>query len=453
MSPEAPVYRTAPAPIEGMPPGIPYIVANEAAERYSYYGMRAILVIFMTRFLLDARGELDVMNEEQAKTWFHGFVTAVYFFPILGAIISDAFLGKYRTILALSVVYCLGHLTLALDETRLGLALGLGLIAVGSGGIKPCVSAHVGDQFGHTNAHLLPRVFGWFYFAINVGALASILFAEPLLHRYGPSVAFGVPGVLMALATLFFWMGRHAFVHVPPGGVDFLREVFSPEGLKALGKLFIIYVFIAMFWALFDQQGSAWVLQAQRMDRQFIVHWDPSQAQWLNPALVLLFIPLFTRVIYPFFDRFWPLTPLRKISIGLFLTVPAFLLPAWLEARLDADESVNIVWQLGAYVIMTAAEILVSITALEFSYTQAPKRMKSLVMGAFLMSVSIGNLFTAAVNYVIQNPDGTSKLDGPSYYLFFAGAMAVTAVLFVPVAAWYKERTYIQDEAPVEALL
>lgn len=432
-----------------MPPGIPYIVANEAAERYSYYGMRAILVIFMTRFLLNARGELDVMTEEQAKTWFHGFVTAVYFFPIVGAIISDAFLGKYRTILSLSLVYCMGHLTLALDDTRAGLALGLGLIAVGSGGIKPCVSAHVGDQFGHTNADLLPKVFGWFYFAINVGALASILFAEPLLHRFGPSVAFGVPGVLMALATVFFWMGRHKFVHIPPGGMKFLREVFSPLGLKAIGKLFIIYVFIAMFWALFDQQGSAWVLQAQRMDRHFIVDWDPSQAQWLNPALVLLFIPLFTRVIYPAFDRFWPLTPLRKISIGLFLTVPAFLLPAWLEARLDAGEPVNIIWQLGAYVIMTAAEILVSITALEFSYTQAPNRMKSLVMGAFLMSVSIGNLFTAAVNYFIQNPDGGSKLEGPSYYLFFAAAMAITAVLFVPVAVWYKERTYIQDEEPI----
>lgn len=453
MSPEVPSYRTAPAPLVGMPPGIPYIVANEAAERYSYYGMRAILVIFMTRFLLDPRGELDLMSDEQAKTWFHGFVTAVYFFPILGAIVSDGFLGKYRTIMALSIVYCLGHLTLALDDTRSGLALGLGLIAVGSGGIKPCVSAHVGDQFGHTNAHLLPKVFGWFYFAINVGALASILFAEPLLHRFGPSVAFGVPGVLMALATLFFWMGRYKFVHIPPGGVAFLREVFSREGLRALGKLFIIYVFIAMFWALFDQQGSAWVLQAQRMDRHFIIDWDPSQAQWLNPALVLIFIPLFTRLVYPLIDQVWPLTPLRKISIGLFVTVPAFLLPAWLEARLDAGESVNIIWQLGCYVLMTTAEILVSITALEFSYTQAPKRMKSLVMGAFLMSVSIGNLFTAAVNYFIQNPDDTSKLDGPSYYLFFAGAMTITAVLFVPVAIWYKERTYIQDEAPAEVLV
>jgi POT family proton-dependent oligopeptide transporter len=232
----------------------------------------------------------------------------------------------------------------------------------------------------------------------------------------------------------------------------FIREVFSSNGLLALGKLFIIYTFIAMFWALFDQQGSAWVLQAERMDRNFIVHWDPSQAQWLNPALVLLFIPLFNRLIYPAFDRFWPLTPLRKIAIGLFLTVPAFLLPAWLESRLDAGESVNIIWQLGAYILMTAAEILVSITALEFSYTQAPKRMKSLVMGAFLMSVSIGNLFTAAVNFFIQNPDGSTKLDGASYYLFFAAAMAVTAVLFVPVAVWYKERTFIQDEAAAEAI-
>ncbi len=443
-------YRTAPAPMRGMPPGIPYIVGNEGAERYSYYGMRAILVIFMTRFLMNAQGDLDVMTDEEAKTWFHGFVTAVYFFPILGAILSDAFLGKYRTIMTLSIVYCLGHLTLAIDDTRVGLGLGLGLIAVGSGGIKPCVSAHVGDQFGQTNSHLLPKVFGWFYFAINVGALASILFAEPLLHRFGPSVAFGVPGVLMAIATLVFWTGRHKFVHIPPGGTAFLREVFSSEGLKALGKLFIIYAFIAMFWALFDQQGSAWVLQATRMDRRFGIEWDPSQAQWLNPALVLLFIPLFNRVVYPAFDRFWPLTPLRKISMGLFLTVFAFLMPAWLEARLDAGESVNISWQLGGYILITAAEILVSITALEFSYTQAPKKMKSLVMGAFLMSVSIGNLFTAGVNYFIQNPDGTSKLDGPSYYLFFAGAMAVTAILFVPVAVWYKERTYIQDEAPSE---
>ncbi|MBT8469829.1 MAG: MFS transporter, partial [Deltaproteobacteria bacterium] len=303
----SPRYRTAPAPSKGMPAGIPYIVANEAAERYSFYGMRAILVIFMTKYLMNTEGELDLMTDEQAKTWFHAFVTAVYTFPIFGAMISDGVLGKYRTIMVLSIVYCLGHLTLAIDDSRFGLGLGLALIAVGSGGIKPCVSAHVGDQFGQSNAYLLTKVFGWFYFAINVGALASILFAEPLLHRFGPSIAFGVPGVLMALATFVFWTGRNEFVHIPPAGLAFVREVLSPEGLKVLGRLAIIYAFILMFWALFDQQGSAWVLQAQRMDRHFIVDWDPSQAQWLNPALVLVFIPLFNRVIYPLFDGFWPL--------------------------------------------------------------------------------------------------------------------------------------------------
>ncbi len=445
-------YRTAPEPLTGMPPGIPYIVGNEAAERYSFYGMRAILVVFMTQFLRGADGGLALMSDAEAKTWFHSFVSAAYFFPILGAVLSDALLGKYRTILLLSGVYCLGHLTLAMDETRTGLAVGLGLIAIGSGGIKPCVSAHVGDQFGQTNADLLTRVFGWFYFSINVGALMSILFAEPLLNRFGPRVAFGIPGVLMLLATLVFWAGRNKFVHIPPGGTAFLREAMSRTGLRALGKLFIVYLFIAMFWALFDQQGSAWVLQAKRMNLDFVIHWEPSQFQWLNPALVLLFIPLFNRLIYPALDQVFPLTPLRKIGMGLFLTVPAFLLPAWLEARLDAGHEVSIAWQIGCYVIMTAAEVLVSITALEFSYTQAPKRMKSLVMGAFLMSVSLGNLFTSAVNYFIQNPDGSSKLEGAYYYLFFAAAMAATALLFVPVAMWYKERSYIQGGEDQAAL-
>src|ERR1700754_771583 len=145
-------YRTSPDQnFSGMPPGIPYIVGNEAAERFSFYGMRSILIVFMTSYLMDATGKLAVMSDHEATGWFHEFVSAVYFLPILGAIISDGFLGKYRTILWLSLVYCLGHLSLALNDTRLGLALGLLLIAVGAGGIKPCVSAHVGDQFGAGN--------------------------------------------------------------------------------------------------------------------------------------------------------------------------------------------------------------------------------------------------------------------------------------------------------------
>ena len=125
-----PSYRTRPLASTQMPTGIPYIVGNEAAERFSFYGMRAILVVFMTQHLVDAAGKLDVMSEAEAKGWYHLFVSAVYFTPVLGALVSDALLGKYRSIIALSIVYCLGHFVLALDDTRVGLAMGLGLIVV-----------------------------------------------------------------------------------------------------------------------------------------------------------------------------------------------------------------------------------------------------------------------------------------------------------------------------------
>ncbi|MFP6601659.1 MAG: oligopeptide:H+ symporter [Pirellulaceae bacterium] len=412
-------YLTSPLDTDQLPQGIPYIIGNEAAERFSFYGMKAILVVFMTKYLLDSSGNKALMGEEQAKGYYHMFTSAVYFTPILGALIADALWGKYRTILVLSVVYCAGHLTLALDESRLGLALGLGLIALGSGGIKPCVSAHVGDQFGRSNQTLLEKIFGWFYFSINLGAFASTLLTPWLLQNYGSHVAFGVPGILMALATLVFWMGRRVFVHVPAGGTAFLRETFSKTGLASISSLFVIYAFVAMFWALFDQTGSAWDLQAERMDRNFLgFEWLPSQIQAINPIMIMIMIPIFNGIkalkwpgLYDLLNRVFPLTALRKISIGFFLTVLAFIIPAWIEDRLAAGEFVNIAWQLGAYGILTTAEVFVSITCLEFSYTQAPKKMKSLIMACFLMSVSLGNLFVSGVNFFIQEEGPTFQPD------------------------------------------
>jgi POT family proton-dependent oligopeptide transporter len=250
-----PHYRTAPVAQTGMPGGIPYIIGNEAAERFSYYGMRAVLVVFMTQYLVNRQGLPAVMSEEEAKGWFHLFLSAVYVTPVLGALLSDGLLGKYRTIILLSLVYCAGHFSLAFDDTRLGLTVGLGLIAIGAGGIKPCVSAHLGDQFGRTNQGLLSRAFAWFYFSINLGAFISSLATPWLLEYHGSSLAFAVPGILMLVATLTFWAGRNRFVHIPPGGRRFVREALSRGGLDALGRLCVIYLFVAVFWALFDQSA------------------------------------------------------------------------------------------------------------------------------------------------------------------------------------------------------
>lgn len=445
-------YLTAPLPSKKMPAGIPYILTNEAAERFSFYGSRCILVFFMTHLLVNAKGQLAPMTAEQSKTWFHLFVSAVYFTPLLGALISDIWLSKYRTILYFSILYCFGFLALAVNQTRLGLAAGLILIAIGSGVIKPCVSANVGDQFGKTNKHLINRVYHWFYFAINLGAFISNLLIPELLDRYGPTVAFGVPGAFMMLATIAFWLGRKKFVHIPRGGIEFVKECFSWEGFKAIFKLCIIYIFVAPFWALFDQMDSAWMLQAEKMNRNWLGHeWLPTQIVALNPMLILILIPVFSYVIYPAINRIFPLTALRKIGLGLLLAASPFVISSLIETRIVAGGTPSIGWMFLAYALLTSSEIMVSITCLDFSYTQAPKKMKSFIMGVFLLSISLGNFFTAAVNIFIQNEDGTSKLPGASYYWFFVKVMIITALLFIPVARWYKPKEYIQDEDSAEA--
>jgi POT family proton-dependent oligopeptide transporter len=209
-------YLTAPVPSKKMPAGIPYILTTESSERFAFYGMSSILVVFMTRNLMGSNGMLDVMVDESAKAWFHWFTAAVYFTTLIGAVISDVWLGKFKTIIWFSMLYCVGFGVLACDHTRLGLFGGLVLIAMASGIIKPCLSANVGDQFGSSNKHLIAKVYGWFYFSINLGACISMYLCPRLLDRYGPTVGFGVPAVLMILATMVYWMGRYKFVHIPP---------------------------------------------------------------------------------------------------------------------------------------------------------------------------------------------------------------------------------------------
>lgn len=404
-------------------------------------------MVFMTQYLMDSSGKPDLMSESEAKGYFHLFVSITYFTPFFGALLADAWLGKYRTIILLSLVYCLGHFSLALDDTRMGLIMGQSLIAIGAGGIKPCVSAHVGDQFGATNQQLLSRVFSWFYLATNFGAFLSMLLIPWLLKQYGSSLAFGVPGLLMLLATGIFWSGRYRFVHIPPGGMRFVRETLSAEGLRCLVKLTGIYLFIAMFWALFDQNGSSWVLQSQHMDRVlFGFEILPSQIQSANPLLIVLLTPLFYRLVYPMLGRLFPLTYMNKIAIGLFLTVLSFVLVAWIQTLIDAGFKPSILWQFLAYLLLTSAEVMVSITCLEFSYTQAPRTMKSLVMSFYLAAIALGNLFTSAVNFFIENPDGSSKLAGASYFWFFAGLMLITAIGFFGYSRYYQERIYLQHE-------
>jgi POT family proton-dependent oligopeptide transporter len=336
----------------------------------------------------------------------------VYVTPLLGAWIADVFCGKYNTIVKLSLVYCLGHLALAFmgvgGMVQFWLLSGLGLIAIGAGGIKPCVSSHVGDQFGKNNQHLLTKIFNIFYLSINFGSVIASLCIPLILKWYGPHWAFGIPGVLMSLATFTFWMGRNKFIHVPPHGKAFYDELKSREGLTAIGKLIPLFLFVAIFWCLFDQTASTLVFQAEKMNLHLFGPDSfallPSQIQAANPFLILILIPIFTWGIYPVVGKVVKLTPLRKIGFGLFLMVIAFGVLAFTQEAIDRGETPSVWWQLLSYVILTTGEVLVSIVCLEFAYTQAPRKMKSFVMSLYLLSVFAGNLITGVINLYIEVP-------------------------------------------------
>jgi len=384
-----------------MPSGIPFIIVNEFAERFCYYGINSILALYLLQYLH--------FGEANATTWASFFKSGSYFFPLVGAVVSDVFWGKFRTVLTFSVSYCLGCVVLALAREPGMIAVGLFLVAFGTGGIKPCVSTNVGDQFTKANEHLIERAFSWFYLAINAGSMISIFLCPYLLLRYGPGAAFGMPAVMMFVAVLAFWAGRSKFTVVPPAGHAWVAEVTSPRGRQTVLRLLSIYAFIAFFWALWDQSnGTTWSLQARSdlMDKNigFGITLLPAQVQLVNAVFILILTPIFSYVLYPFFARFTTVTPLRKIGAGLLVTASSFVIIAWVESRIQAGNVVSIWWQILAYAILSAGEVLVSITGLEYSYKQAPLAMKSFIMALFLLAVSVGNAFTGVVNQIMIRP-------------------------------------------------
>ncbi len=207
---------TATAQSARLPRQVPYIIGNEACERFSFYGMRNILVQFLVSSVILAYVP-EAGREGAAKDVFHSFVIGVYFFPLLGGWLSDRYFGKYNTVFWFSLIYCAGHACLAaFDDNRTGFYAGLFLIALGSGGIKPLVVSFVGDQFDESNKSMAKIVFDFFYWTINFGSFFASLLMPLFLRSYGPAVAFGIPGILMFIATLIFWLGRKQYVRVPP---------------------------------------------------------------------------------------------------------------------------------------------------------------------------------------------------------------------------------------------
>nr|XP_058920491.1 solute carrier family 15 member 2 isoform X2 [Kogia breviceps] len=364
--PRPPSFPKKPSPKicgSNYPLSIVFIVVNEFCERFSYYGMKAVLTLYFLYFLH--------WSEDTSTSVYHAFSSLCYFTPILGAAIADSWLGKFKTIIYLSLVYVLGHVIKSMGalpilggqmlHTVLSM-VGLSLIALGTGGIKPCVAAFGGDQFEEKHAEERTRYFSVFYLSINAGSLIST-FVTPMLRGdvqcFGKdcyALAFGVPGLLMVIALVVFSMGSKIYRKPPPEGnivtqvvkciwfaisnrfknrsadipkrehwLDWAAEKYPRQlimDVKALTRVLFLYIPLPMFWALLDQQGL-FVLQ-------------PDQMQVLNPFLVLIFIPLFDLVIYRLVSMCGiNFTSLRKMAVGMILACLAFAVAATVEIKIN----------------------------------------------------------------------------------------------------------------------
>ena len=488
-----PTAATPSASADSFPPQIKYIISNEACERFSFYGMRSILTLYIAKHL----GQ----GSSKASEVVHLFVFGVYFMPLFGAWLSDRVLGRYKTILFISLFYCLGHGVLALadlvqtQENKLWLLYaGLALISFGGGGIKPCVSAFVGDQFHAGQGHLLQRAYGLFYWSINFGSFFSFLVIPRVAKDYGYGWAFGVPGIFMALATLLFWMGRKHYIHVPPAGPkggsfwemlwhalthsagrrqgsgfwSACENRYSFEQVhaaKAATKVAGVFALIPFFWALWDQNSTTWVLQGDKMTPyifsegtlhfpivgpvlRFIIgdRIGAEQMQSMNALLVMLMVPIFTYVLFPVTEKSGlRVTTLRRMGAGLFMTAISFLMVSVIDQRVAGGEKLSVLWQTVPYIVLTAGEVLVSNTGLEFAFREAPATMRSTMMSFWLLTTALGNLAIAKVfglNVKERLADGTEVLhvSGPAFFNLCAAMLCVVAIGFVFVALRYQYR-------------
>uniref|UniRef100_A0A8C3CPK3 Solute carrier family 15 member 1 n=1 Tax=Cairina moschata TaxID=8855 RepID=A0A8C3CPK3_CAIMO len=373
----------------GYPLSIFFIVINEFCERFSYYGMRAVLVLYFKYFLR--------WDDNFSTAIYHTFVALCYLTPILGALIADSWLGKFKTIVSLSIVYTIGQAVMAVSSindltdhnrdgtpdsiaTHIALSMtGLILIALGTGGIKPCVSAFGGDQFEEHQEKQRSRFFSLFYLAINAGSLISTVIT-PILRAQQCGIhskqqcyplAFGVPAALMAVSLIVFVIGSRMYKKVQPQGnimvqvckcigfaiknrfrhrskeypkrehwLDWASEKYSKRLItqtKMVLKVLFLYIPLPMFWALFDQQGSRWTLQATTMDGNFgAIQIQPDQMQTVNPILIVIMVPVVDTVIYPLIKKCKiNFTPLRKITVGMFLAGLAFIAAALVQLQID----------------------------------------------------------------------------------------------------------------------
>ncbi|EQB61646.1 solute carrier family 15 (oligopeptide transporter) member 1 [Vairimorpha apis BRL 01] len=383
------------------------IIANEFCERYCFYALKTILFTFL-------RTEY-IWSKQKSTFIVHLFVSLCYLCTLIGGFLSDVVLGKYKTILYLSIVYFLGTMFLTYSSyvynASYYMYTGLLLISFGTGGIKPCVAAFGGDQVKEKGtAKDLSKFFNFFYFSINLGSMLSTFFVPIIaeiscLNRNSCyPLAFGSSGLLLLTSIILFYLGSSNYIIKKANKKAIINEIkylfylikekTQQKEIKSTAmlhyndaiKLKNHIMFLILLSCLFQSFsfGCCFRLNNNSVIFSKQVQIISSQMQTFNSIFILCFIPLFSYYLYPFLEYIgWKLTPIKKMGVGILLASISFVIAATVEQFIYKNsligKQISILWQLPQYILLTAGEIMLNMTGLEFAYSEAPEEMKTII--------------------------------------------------------------------------
>jgi POT family proton-dependent oligopeptide transporter len=433
----------------GHPIGLFVLFFTELWERFSYYGMRALLVLYMAD-KVDGLG----WTKAEALALYGWYTMAVYVASIPGGLVADKLLGQRKTVMVGGLTLCAGHLTLALPGVGAFYG-GLGLIVLGVGLLKPNISTMVGGLYepGDTKRDL---GFNIFYMGINIGAAMSGFAVGYVRLEFGWHYGFGLAGIGMLLGQAVYIWGQRYISHVgnlsksseDEAEREAMRRELTPKERDRVKVLLLSFLIVIVFWGAFEQAGGLMNLYTEsKVDRGFLGMTVPTEFfQSLNPIyIILLAVPV--GVMWLKWDRSGREgSSLFKMALGTMIMGWGFIFMVFAAMQTDEGGQAWMGWLVLAYLFHTIGELCASPVALSFITKLAPLKYASLMMGAYFAASGLGNKVAGLV--------GEAAVGGAGEKAVFIGIAAfctlfggVIIVLLKPL----KRLTHGAEDAKAEA--
>jgi POT family proton-dependent oligopeptide transporter len=441
-----------PGDLLGHPRGLAVLFATEMWERFSYYGMRALLVLYMVKYLLlpghaesvlglaTLKGAFEAMfgtlGTQPLASHVYGLYTGlVYLTPLIGGIIADRWLGQHRTIVIGASLMAIGHFMMAFEPLFL---LALTVLILGNGAFKPNMSAQVGGLYAPGD-HRRDRAYSIFYVGINLGAFLAPLVAGTLGEELGWHYGFGAAGVGMTigLAVYLYALQSHSLppdeLHkVKAAGLE--KKPLDRQEWQAVLALIALFLPVTLFWATYEQQGNTIALWADdHTDRSIdllIWHGDipTTWFQAFNPFMIFAFTPLVIALWAWQAQRDTEPSTIMKMAFGCLLCALSYVIMAGAAWQAAGDQA-SWLWLFAYFVVITVGELYLSPIGLSLVSKVAPVRMVSMLMGVWLATSFVGNFLAGYLGSF------WSSMDKASFFLMIA-AVAGAAAVIIWVLSW-----------------